>query len=82
MSPSPILKRLLREHDLEDMFSIAAAMMALHFDHCIPRLKHTTRPGIEYAVNVYWYQHPLVLEFGMEKLSGCFVHAACHKKGQ
>jgi hypothetical protein len=73
-------KRLLREHDLEDMFSVTAAMMTLHFDHCIPRLKHTTRPGIQYAVHTYWYHAPLVLEFGMENLSGYFVHASCHKR--
>jgi hypothetical protein len=28
------LKRLLRQHDLEDMFAVAAAMMTLHTDHC------------------------------------------------
>jgi hypothetical protein len=41
------LKRLLRAHDLEDIFSVAACMMTLAFDHCIPQLKNqasATRP--------------------------------------
>jgi hypothetical protein len=71
------LKRLLRDCDLEDIFTVAAAMMTLAFDHCIPHLKDH-----DYKPMVYWYQLPMVLEFNIEKLSGCFVHQACHKKGQ
>ena len=67
-------------HDLEDIFTVAAVMMTLAFDHCIVQLKNTAHP--EYHVNVYWYQHPMVQDFNMEKLSGCFVHCACHRKGQ
>jgi hypothetical protein len=74
------LKRLLRDLDLEDMFTAAAAMMTLAFDHQIPGLKDTANPEYAYAVNVYWYQLPMVLELNMEKLSGCFVHQACHKR--
>jgi hypothetical protein len=70
------LKRLLRQHDLEDMFAVAAAMMTLHFDHCIPSIKNP-----DYHPLGYWYHHPMVLDFFLEKLSGCFVHQACHKKG-
>jgi hypothetical protein len=58
------------------MPQIRAAMMALHFDHCISRLKGTSRAGFDYLPNLYWYQQPMVLEFEVEKLSGCFVHAA------
>ena len=76
------LKRLLRDLDLEDMFTVAAAMMTLAFDHQIPRLKDTANPGHAYAVHVYWYQLPMVLELNIEKLSGCFVHQACHRRGQ
>jgi hypothetical protein len=76
------LRRLLRDHDLENIFTVAAAMMTLHFDHQIPFLKNTANPGHVYKNCVYWYQLPMVLELNVEKLSGCFVHQTCHRKGQ
>ena len=57
-------------------------MMTLPFDHCIVQLKDTAHPDHDYLVHVYLYQHPMVLEFNIEKLSDCFVHQACHRKGQ
>ena len=74
------LRRLLTERDLWDMTSIHAAMIRLHFDHCIPVLKDTDRPVGGYLVRFYWYFQPMVLEFGREKLSACFVHDACHHR--
>ena len=78
--PIFLLRRLLRDSDLEDIFAIASVMMTLAFDHFIVQLKGQARPGHPYAVNVYWYQQPLVLDLNIEKLSGCFVHQACHRK--
>jgi hypothetical protein len=71
-------QRLLREHDLFDMPTIRAALPGLHFDHCIPALKHTTLAGHDYHPNLYWYQLQMILDFPFEKRSGCFVHMACH----
>ena len=76
------LRRLLRDTDLEDIFTVAAAMMGLQFDHQIHSLKGTANPGHGYQTALYWYQLPMVLEMNIEKLSGCFVHQACHRKGQ
>jgi len=64
------LKRLLRDTDLEDMFTVAEAIMTLAFDHQIPSLKNTANPGHVYHTGVYWYQLPMVLELNIEKLSG------------
>ncbi len=69
-------------NDLEDIFTVAAVMMTLQFDHCIPNLKHSANPDHDYLTRVYWNQAPMLLEFNMEKLSGCFVHWPCHKKDQ
>ena len=74
------LKRLLRHNDPEDIFTVAGAMMTLAFDHQIPSLKDTANPSHLYALN--FYQLPMVLELNIEKLSGCFVHQACHRRGQ
>jgi hypothetical protein len=64
------------------MPTIRAALLSLHFDHCIPALKHTTLAGIDYRPNLYWYQLPMILDFPFEKRSGCFVHMACHHMSQ
>ena len=64
------------------MPTIRAALLSLHFDHCIPALKHTTLAGIDYRSNLYWYQLPMILDFPFEKRSGCFVHMACHHLSQ
>ncbi len=62
------------------MASIHAAMLTFHFDHCIFVMKNTARPFGGCEGRFYWYHQPMVLEFNREKLSGCFIHAACHHR--
>jgi hypothetical protein len=74
------LHRLLTDHDLRDMPAIYETMLRLYFDHFIPGMKGTARPGIDYLNAHYWYLMPMVLELGPEKRSGCFVHHACQHR--
>ena len=52
LCPIFLLRKLLRDSDLEDIFAIAAVMMTLAFDHFIVQLKGQARPGHAYVVNV------------------------------
>jgi hypothetical protein len=72
------LERLLRPHDLRDMPAVRKGMLSLHFDHFIFLLKHSAVAPEQYIPGIYWYKQPMVMEFNLEKRSGCWVHIACH----
>ncbi len=73
-------KRLLKPHDLTDIDNLFASLHRLHFDHFMPRLKHTDagKKG-KYKTELYWYMEPRCLLITPEKDSGYFVHDRYHQ---